>query len=199
MKDKLTFDEEKHEYRLNGILLPNVTTILQEMGLLFFPGIENPLDRERNLKFGKAVHKATELWDKQDLDMNMLSQPLVPYLEQWIAFRKHFEVWDIEQPVYCKRWSFATTPDRTGIFKDMPTDCEIKTGNEYAPVTKLQTAGHLIALKERYPEKRFRKRIAVILSPDKYRIEEYKDKSDLEVFIACRQIYNFKKKNNLIR
>lgn len=55
------FDEEKHEYRLNGAVVPSVTTILAELGIKAKPpeGIKT-IDAGRQR--GHAVHKIMEFY-----------------------------------------------------------------------------------------------------------------------------------------
>ena len=54
MASELTFDEEKHEYRLDGEVLPSVTGILREMGF-----VDDTYFTEDSAARGTAVHRAT--------------------------------------------------------------------------------------------------------------------------------------------
>jgi len=197
--DKFIFEPEPHKYTLNSIVIPGVSEILKANGLDFFSKVR-PDVLSAAQKFGTAVHRATALWDKQDLAIDMLSEPLKPYLNAWIKFKKDsgYEIWAIEQPIYSKKLWVAGTPDRIGKLKK-PGVLDIKVDNEYEQWVALQLAFYLTLWNERHPDQKIKERLAVILSPDKYRIEEYKDPTDFDTIMAMRRIYEYKKRHNLLR
>ena len=66
MAQVLTFDPEKHEYRINGVLVPSVSQILAP--LYDFSKIPRDV-LERKRQIGTAIHKAIELDLLGDLDV----------------------------------------------------------------------------------------------------------------------------------
>lgn len=208
--DEFSFDPATHIYKLNGLVIPGVNEIIREAGLSFIDYVRsNVLEAAR--QFGTAVHKACELDDKNDLAEDILSKPLLPYLNGWRNFRKQFqlEIWEIEKSIYSKKWQFAGTPDRIGVYRSKdykaPAVVEIKTDREYTPATTLQTAAYFLMWNERHPDRKLHDVITVILNPKKkigYEITisgKLHIEVDKEVFIACVQLYHWKKRLGLIK
>jgi len=158
----LQFFEDKHIYKLNGMPLVSVTKILQMAGLADFSKI--PFERlEASRKFGQAVHRACELFDKGTLDERSLDTNLWPYLDGWVACKKEYK-WDfvaIEQPIISTVYKVAGTPDR-------------------------------ISKSDR------RRRIAALLGPEgTYKVTEYTNKGDWQVFLAALSVVNYKIRNKI--
>jgi hypothetical protein len=200
--NNLTFDPIKHQYMLDGVILPSVTQVLKGVGIIDFSNIP-PSRLEAACKFGTAVHKATELWDKGTLDEVVLDPHLKPYLDGWKLFRKEtgFNPIAIEEPLYSKIYRVAGTPDRLGQWNiNTPFVIpDIKTTFELSPANAIQLAGYELMWKEFDKGADIKAkyiRISVLLN-DKgtYKIEEYKDKNDTNIFIAALSVYNWKGKN----
>lgn len=189
MENKLVFDEIKHEYFLNGAKLPSVTKVLQGAGVIDLSGI--PLDKlEVARQRGIDVHSACELYDLNNLQEGYSN----PYLDAWIEFRRDtgFMPLEIEKFVYSARYRFAGTPDRVGMLNKL-TIVDIKTSEDLSPATALQTAGYELAYNEMNGNKA-KERVAVLLTAEgKYKIEPYRDKNDINVFLAALSIHNWKK------
>ena len=60
--DELQFDDDKHIYKLNGIEIPSVTTIMKPLSNAEYNGISENTLRKAAEK-GTAVH-AAEMWAK---------------------------------------------------------------------------------------------------------------------------------------
>jgi RecB family exonuclease len=123
----LTFDEEKHEYRLDGRVIPSVTQVLKAAGM-----IDDQWFDEWSRERGKAVHKATELNDRGELDESTIDPRIAGYLDAWrrFIFETGWKSNEIEKLVFSRFAWFAGTLDRIGRF---PTDrglsiVDIKTG-----------------------------------------------------------------------
>lgn len=202
--DTLVFDEKEHKYTLNGIEIPSVTRLLEDNRITDYRKIPQAV-LQRASAFGTAVHSATELWDIGKLDIKKLSAPLVPYLNAWIKFKDEFgfEMLEVETKVFSKKYMYAGTLDRIGkVTKGKLAGKEIlldiKSGL-LLPGAAIQTAAYEHAYKECAPRPcaNIKARICVGLREDKYVIEEHSNRSDFNVFIACLQITNFKKLNNI--
>lgn len=123
----LVFDPEKHEYSLDGIILPSVTTLLKECGIInttFYTG--NGADN------GKRRHLVTELFDQERLDWESVLEEDLPYLSSWIQFKKDFnvEIQAIEQKMYHSILRYAGCVDRLVEIGGKPTVIDIKTGQK---------------------------------------------------------------------
>ena len=156
-----TFEEDGHIYKLNGVVIPSVTKILQLSGIADFSTI--PIwHLEPARQFGLAVHKACELYDLGKLDERNLDPALWPYLDAWIAYQKAMDIKEflaIEHPIVSVNFKVAGTPDRI------------------APSDK-------------------RRRFGILLQPEgTFKITEYKDKNDWQVFLAALSIVNWKARN----
>lgn len=89
------FNEERHEYSVNGVVIPSVTQILSSLGYSNMEAAErfNPEAVERKRQLGKLVHQACHFWDESDLkehdDQGHLMIPEVVYnrLQGYKKFR----------------------------------------------------------------------------------------------------------------
>lgn len=204
-KHKLIFEPKAHKYSLDGVKIPHVWEILEGAGVAFRPpGIADDLWL-RNQRFGKAGHIACQLHDLGRLNEKRLDKGLKPYLESWKMFRgiyriKKFKI--IEMPVYSVRWQFAGTLDRahpiTVLITPRLTLLDLKFSDTLPKYLALQLAGYKIAYEE-MTGKKIQARWVVQLQPGtRPKILPCEDKSDEDVFIACLQLYNWRKKNGLL-
>lgn len=178
-----------------------VTEILKGAGLVDFSSVnETVLEAASN--FGIAVHKATELWDKGTLDINSLSEPLIPYLEAWKKFRKDYNIdykpEEIERKLYSKKWDFEGTPDRDP--KEIKGEFvlpDIKSSTTMLPSVAIQTAAYQALYEENFDYK-IKQRWGIQLLPDgTYKIHIYKNLSDNTIFFSALNVYRWKKENGL--
>lgn len=56
---ELTFDERRHVYKLNGVALPSVTTVMKPLSGDVYDSIDKAI-LDRAAKRGTAVHNAIE-------------------------------------------------------------------------------------------------------------------------------------------
>ena len=109
----LIFDEERHVYTLDGIVLPSVTGVLKAEGF-----IDTRFFDEYSRTRGTLVHLATEYDDTGELDEDSLDPVIVPYVEAWRKFKKEsgFVVEAVETAMCNKTHRFAGKIDRRGSF-----------------------------------------------------------------------------------
>lgn len=118
---RLTFDPGPHVYRWDGRVVPSVTEILEEAGVIDYSFI--PRDtREMALERGRLVHLATHYDDEGTLDESTIDPILMPYVEAWRTFRREtgFTPFEIEKRGYNDKQRFAGTIDRIGTFPMRP-------------------------------------------------------------------------------
>lgn len=198
----IKLDEKYHQYLVNGHYYDSVTSILKTMGLYDCYGrVPDQELMAAKMKKGKAVHRATELFDKDELDETTLHPTLIPYLEAWKKFKATFQpTWyHIEAGVASVKYTYAGTIDRVGLIKGTPWIIDIKASESTIPATKLQLAGYDIAYHEMVGEKGTYKRAAVLLSgkTGDYNFIPYESTFDYNAFLGMLQFYFWKRKERL--
>ena len=126
LPNRIEFDEEKHIYRVAGVVLPSVTGILKSEGFID-SGWYDDYSRQR----GEYVHKATALYDHGELDDDYDDPVIMPYLDAWKRFKEEskFHILEIENPVVNLEYSYCGTPDRIGSLNQRLCVIDIKTGS----------------------------------------------------------------------
>lgn len=183
----LTFDPEAHVYRLDGRLVPGVTRVLQDEGL-----VDASHFTEYSRDRGTKAHRAIELYDAEDLAEEDLDPVLRPYLEAWRRFKAEAGVTieASEVRLSSETYRFAGTIDKIGSVGGNPAIIDIKTAARVESWWAIQLAGYHILVNE--PA---RKRYAVQLGADGgYRLHQFKERSDREVFLAALTVHNWKRR-----
>jgi len=197
MNTSLQFDEATHRYTLNGVELPSVTKILDDV-LQEYASIDAETMRVARER-GTAVHKACELHDKDSLDYDSLDPVVLPYMEAYIKFLNDtgFDPQIIEQPVH-SRFRYAGTLDRIGSAKHSKNrwQIDIKTPKSISTSVGPQTAAYDQAAREcGWIEKKEKvERYALQLRDNgTYRMVPCQSPIDFNVFLSALTIYNFKR------
>jgi hypothetical protein len=190
---ELTFNNSKHEYRLDGVIIPSVTQVLEESGLICLDCVPEDL-LEATSDLGAKVHKATELYDLEELDINQLHPKLKRYLDGWIKFRKDYQFVPIESELqmFHPLYRYAGRLDRVG---ECLTLVDIKSGTKQKSHS-VQTAAYkgLYDYGKKKSEQ-IKRRLIVYLSESGYKVEENKDPNDMTVFLSALTITNYKRGN----
>lgn len=108
----LTFDEATHTYRVDGRVVDSVTQVLGKVFSDVYANIpESVLLRKAQL--GVAVHKAIELWLKNQLDPSELHPEVEPYVESWVAWwaEQDFDRFASEQKFFHQAGDYCGTID----------------------------------------------------------------------------------------
>jgi hypothetical protein len=184
------FDAERHLYFLDGRLLPSVTDILKEAGLLVYPGT-NEYQKQR----GSYVHKATELIDIGMLHWEGLDRALRPYCDGYVRFlgETGFEPLMTERSLYHPGLLYAGTIDRIGVLEGSRVIVDIKTGVPH-PATEIQLAAYSELARPHVPVDRC---LALYLRPDgSYSLVEARDEArSFNVFVAALSIVRWRREN----
>ena len=194
----LTFNDERHEYRLEGVRLPSVTQIMKP--LMDFSGIPpNVLERKRQI--GTAFHKAVELHLNDDLVLESLAVSVVPYFEGFIRFMNDtgFQPRKWEYRVASSIYGYAGQLDIDGYLRKRLAVIDFKTTHEISPSVAIQTAAYRQAANEtNASEETIVDRYALQLRPDgTYRLEQHKGTMDFEIFKSLLNIHKWKAANNV--
>lgn len=199
--DMLTFDEELHEYRWDGQKVPSVTTVIKPICDYSFV---EAMKLEAACRRGTEVHKVCELYDLGTLDDTGIEDwEHFNYFNAWRKFRDESGFLPVmnEQKLYHKDLKYAGTLDRIGEVSGVMSVVDIKTTSVLTPAIGVQLAAYEQAVRE-MPElgngKGKMNRYAVQLRPDgTYRLQQYKDSTDISMFVAMLNMMNFKRKHNI--
>lgn len=200
----LTYDDDAHRYYWNCQPVPNVTSILQPLYEDAFRFVA-PDVLARKAALGKAVHRATELIDADDLDDDSIDEALMPYLRAYKKFLADtgFEATATELRVFHPIHRYAGTLDRIGILHKLNGErslVDYKTVAAISPATAVQTAAYAEAWRRMDPAHagQLVTRRALQLKPDgTYRLTEpYTSAADMATFLSLLSINNWKVKNH---
>jgi hypothetical protein len=123
---EIILNQATHEYSVDGIARPGVTSILASAGL-----IDDRWFTDESRHRGKAVHAACHYMDEGDLpDAWMDSSPYAGYVRGWEKFRNEsgFVPDTIEERVSHQFWGYCGTLDRRGHIGTRRILLDIKTG-----------------------------------------------------------------------
>lgn len=188
----LHFDSELHQYTIDGVVLPSVTGVLSDVGVIDYSYL--PLSvREMALKRGQAVHLATQYADQNEL--GRVPEWLTGYVDAWQRFRENtgFLPELIEHRSYHTLYRYAGTLDRTGSIGGSVVILDLKT-NDAPWWVRIQLAAYAAF----FESPRKYRRIAVELHEDgTYRMEEFASREwqrDFDDFLACLTVYQIKRR-----
>ena len=132
----LEFNPNKHEYRVDGKVIPSVTEICGPLTYSKYR-VDNAIVDQAAYR-GSLIHELTALWDRGDLEEDStLTADVGLYLMAWIQFCHDYQPkWEyIEIPLAC--WKFAGTIDRIGWIDDRLVIVDIKTSSSMDRANKI--------------------------------------------------------------
>jgi hypothetical protein len=191
----LSFDSERHEYRIDGVRIPSVSEILSPLvDLSGVPGAV--LLHAQN--FGTVVHRVLELHDKNDLDMDSVDAPIMPYLSAWQNFLKESkcEIIANEQILCSEALRYGGTVDRVLRLWGNIAIPDIKTGI-VSKTERFQTAAYQYLWNSTHPECKATKRYGLHYHNGEWQAVPYDDPDDIRTFLALLQVRNACLKHNI--
>ena len=182
MSNGLVFDKAGHTYTYNGRVIPSVTTIIKEAGI-----VNTSWYTKKGATRGSKVHKLTEWYDKKK-KLPPLGKKGLAYLKAYKAFLSDsgFIPDLIEEQVYNAEWQYAGTLDRTGTLGGTRVLIDIKSGAIPA-WAGIQTAAYAGCLSERVT-----RYVLQLKDNGSYKLKKFDQASDFAVFKACVTIYKWK-------
>ena len=135
----LEFDDRKHQYSVNGVVIPSVSEIIGPITYTQYSVQQNAVDQAAHR--GTTVHALTELYDRGDLEEeSTIASDEALYLMAWIKFLHDYQPkWEfIEMPLACR--TFAGTIDRIGTIDGQLAIVDIKTTSSMDRVHKIALA-----------------------------------------------------------
>ena len=182
------FDEATHTYTVQGVKFPSVTQVIADMGLYGDTSYFTEHSRQR----GKFVHRIIEWYLSGELDESSIDPTIRPYFDAWRKFEADsWYVSDVcEKVMVSDLYRFAGTVDHIGHLNGHYCLIDVKTGVA-SSATALQTAGYEILVK--HPGI---KRFNLQLTEDgKYKLTEFKERTDRDIFRAALSLYYWKQNN----
>jgi len=185
------YNDEKHEYRIDGQIVGNVTSILQAAGLY-----DDSFFTEESRNRGKYVHKACLYYLQGDLDESTILDEYRGYIE---AFKRFMQEADCkphidrcEIPLFNEVLRYGGTPDMPCFLNHADSLVDLKSGAE-TPATGIQLSGYMTLLG--YPVKRY----GLYLKADgKYKLIPYTDRNDIKIFNAALTLYHYRAGKGLL-
>ena len=189
---KTEYNDERHEYRIDGQIVPGVTTILRKAGLS-----DDRFFTEKARRRGKYIHAAILIYLQNDLAEECVPVEYKGYVD---AFKRFMSETDCtpyielcEVPQFSKVFRWAGTPDIICKLNDRDVIIDVKTGVE-AATTGVQTAAYALLCPVPVVQ-----RFGLYLKADgKYKLVEYKDRNDIKIFNAALSLYHWRQDRGLI-
>ena len=143
---------------------------------------------------GSFVHKATELYDRGELDFDSLDDALRPYLDGWIQFRQDygFVPTEIEKSYISEAYNFGCRVDRIGLYRGEPALVEIKSGT-MLPSVRIQLAGQTVAVGDSRLLRVGVELPGIPANGKMYRKEVFTGSMDEEIFKCAASVYHYKR------
>lgn len=186
--------DENHVYRdERGIIVPNVTSILEEERYTDFS--KCPAGRlERAQGNGTNRHDAICYALRGTLDYDKLDPLLLPYVRGALKYISDYkaEVIYFEHTVHSKLWNFCGTLD---IVLKIDGKYRLRDWKTGSPGCSLQTAAYRIAFEEQEGMKIY-DRAAVLLKEDgTYKVAPptHKDDTEIQLFKSIMNVHNSRK------
>jgi hypothetical protein len=141
-KFKLEFDEEKHIYRANGVIVPSVTEILKFLSVDTSANA-SPYLRQQAADRGTRIHEATIIYDYAGMDDELIDADIYPYIKAYADFVRDYRIRGYLLTEHAlTNGEYAGTLDRLAVIDGKITVIDFKTGTT---VDKLKEAAQLYA------------------------------------------------------
>jgi hypothetical protein len=190
----LQFDAATHTYTLAGRKLPSVTEVLaplQDFSMV------PPAVLQAACEFGRNVHIACDLYNRDALDWSSLDAALVPYVRGWAQFLEESGAVVIasECRVYHDELGYAGSPDvvlawgKRTVLPDLKATAVVPrtVGIQTAAYAKAYARAHATREPERY---------CIHLQDGKYRSHKRTDPADWSLFLSCLNVWKFNHANS---
>jgi hypothetical protein len=202
MHDSFTYIDSTHQYFIDGVEVPSVTTVLKSAGI-----IDDRFYTEAGRERGTAVHLACQLLDEDDLDWDSVTEEISGYVKAYQAFKKDsgFKPLKIEEAVYSRSYQYAGRFDRLGEIDGNLVLMDIKTGS-IPKWVELQLAGYETALLSMKSAEEINKNPVLLLQAlqlrenGSYKLKQASSMSlaeRQEVFLSAVRLYHWKKNNGV--
>ena len=180
------FDEEKHQFIVDGQQWPSITQILGDEGF-----IDTAWFTEYGRERGRLLHKIIHWHITDELDETSISPVLQGRFNAWLAFEKDsgFKSIETEKPRINDVYRFGGIPDHFCTIFGKKAIVDVKSGVSPAWVG-LQLAAQEILIGG------FHLRYSLQLKDNgKYSLKPYTDHQDQAVFLSALACWQWKQNN----
>ncbi len=194
----LTFNAASHQYFVDGVELPSVTTILRAVGLIDFSGVPAHILANAQAR-GVRLHVAAQLLTEGTLDWDSVDVSERGYVEAYARFlaEARFVVLAQEVRLYSPTHQIAGTTDAIGWWDGRPAVADLKSGDPDAVAARYQLALYALLLRETPPVEWIDwtpssplMRVSIAVRRDgTYRADVYTDPRDTQVALAALAVY----------
>lgn len=142
--ERLDFEPQSHTYRVDGVVVPSVTQLLDDAGLTpDYKFIARDVLAHARAR-GIHVDACCDLLDEGALDWSSVHPEAVPYVEAWACFCADYgyEPTAGQVPLYHPAYGYAGTADSIGTLDGSWVVVERKATTKMAATYGLQTAGY---------------------------------------------------------
>jgi len=141
---RLDFEPLSHTYRVDGLVVPSVTQLLDDAGLTPDYSVVAPSVLLHARHRGIHIDACCDLLDEDDLDWRSVHPEALPYVEAWARFcaDEGYEPWGGQIPLYHPAHGYAGTADSIGELGGRWVVVERKATTKMAATYALQTAGY---------------------------------------------------------
>ncbi|MEZ3438049.1 MAG: hypothetical protein K1W18_04125 [Oscillospiraceae bacterium] len=195
--EELTFEESKHIYVLNGIVLPSATTLMKPLSDTVYGSIDKDV-LDKAARKGTAVHSAIETYTNFGIiDIDAENKP---YFDSYLKFAEEHSVsaYGSEIRMYHKELLYAGTADMIADVDGQLTLIDFKTSYSVSDMLcGVQLEAYSRALKSHSLDFAIKQKAIVQLKKDgDYGLRFFKvnDTECWKVFTALITIDNYKKK-----
>lgn len=198
---RLELVEETHQYLLDGVRKPGVTTILSDEGLWY-----NPNASPGNAALGTALHRGARVVAEGRLDREKTHPDLLPRLDIFAAFLNMtgFQPVMWEQLVYSNIYQYAGCFDLLGRMRDGSMwliDIKSNVPPQYADLQLAlyeQAARECGIIDPSQPVKRFT--LALMEARGNVRIPAKPgDSRSLAIGLSAVTLWHYRREKNLLR
>lgn len=192
---RVEFDPESHQYTVDGVIKPSVTTIIE----FTLQSVKNVPDKFLlpAANRGNVVHRATELMDLDLLDWDSVKEDWHGYLESWQKFKDthKVEVLESESILYHDLYQYCGTLDRICSMVITGRRCNVLIDLKTRPFSEtdgIQTAAYKDARIKNDPIS-IKERMSVHLQENGSMaiMKMHTKKDDMSVFLAMLKIYRY--------
>lgn len=195
--EELTFEESKHIYTFNGIVLPSATTLMKPLSETVYGSIDKEV-LDKAARKGTAVHSAIETYNNFGIiDIDTANKP---YFDGYLKFAEEHSVsaYGSEIRLYHKELLYAGTADMIADVDGKLTLIDFKTSHSVSDMLcGVQLEAYDRALKSHGLDFKIQQKVIVHLKKDgSYELHFFKinDAECWKVFTALITIDNYKKK-----
>lgn len=192
----IEFDRERHEYRVEGAVVPSVSELIGVYGESVEEGDELELKLEAAAERGTTCHEILARYLRDENESVEYPEEYEPYVEAIRLFLSEHTIrpYAVETPVYSRKYGYAGTPDLLCEFDGTLTLIDYKFVSQIAKTrVKAQLNAYCKAYEESgvYPEQL----LAVqFLKDGTYRV--YPVKYDDEELQVALKLYELKRKKH---